>query len=102
AYHDRVDALAAAAHILVLLQAAPQPPETTQSPESPQPEQQRACSGEMQSIELRHVTLRYPGRTSPALCDITLRIDQGEKVALVGPSGAGKSSLLSILAGLTG
>lgn len=56
----------------------------------------------MRQIELCRVTLRYPGRTSPALSDITLRIDQGEKVALVGPSGAGKSSLLSILAGFIG
>jgi ATP-binding cassette subfamily C protein CydD len=56
----------------------------------------------LERIELCHVTLRYPGRTSPALSDITLRIDQGEKVALVGPSGAGKSTLLSILAGFIG
>jgi len=94
AYHDRVDALAAAAHIIALLQAAPQPPDTAQS--------QQTVQEVMQHMELCHVTLRYPGRTSPALSDITLRIDQGEKVALVGPSGAGKSSLLSILAGFIG
>jgi ATP-binding cassette, subfamily C, bacterial CydD len=94
AYHDRVDALAAAAHIIALLQAAPQPPDTAQS--------QQKVQEVMQHMELCHVTLRYPGRTSPALSDITLRIDQGEKVALVGPSGAGKSSLLSILAGFIG
>ncbi len=91
AYHDRVDALAAAAHIIALLEAAPQPLHTAQC--------QQRVQEVMHRIELCHVTLRYPGRTSPALSDITLHIDQGEKVALVGPSGAGKSSLLSILAG---
>src|SRR5205807_8014418 len=94
AYHDRVDALAAAAHIIALLEAAPQ--------SAAQAQCQQRVEEVMHRIELSHVTLRYPGRTRPALSDITLRIEQGEKIALVGPSGAGKSSLLSILAGFTG
>jgi len=105
AYHDRVDALAAAAHIIALLEAAPHPSDTTDvsSGESGVEQQGPAdCPGEMRCIELRHVTLRYPGRTGSALTDITFRLDQGEKVALVGPSGAGKSSLLSILVGFVG
>jgi phosphonate transport system ATP-binding protein len=32
-----------------------------------------------------------------ALADITLRAQQGERIALIGPSGAGKTSLLSLL-----
>ncbi|MFN4341589.1 MAG: phosphonate ABC transporter ATP-binding protein [Azonexus sp.] len=32
-----------------------------------------------------------------ALAEISLRADQGERIALIGPSGAGKTSLLSIL-----
>jgi phosphonate transport system ATP-binding protein len=32
-----------------------------------------------------------------ALSDITLRADQGERIALIGPSGAGKTTLISVL-----
>ena len=49
------------------------------------------------SLELHDVTLQYPGASSPALSDLSLRIEVGESVALVGPSGAGKSTLVNLL-----
>jgi cell division transport system ATP-binding protein len=47
-------------------------------------------------IQLVHVTKTYPFN-SPALIDITLRIDKGQFVFLAGPSGAGKTTLLKLL-----
>ncbi|MFF3275655.1 ABC transporter ATP-binding protein [Streptomyces chrestomyceticus] len=49
-------------------------------------------------IELREVTLRYPGAERPSLDRVSLRIEPGETVALVGATGAGKSTVVKLLA----
>jgi sulfate/thiosulfate transport system ATP-binding protein len=50
------------------------------------------------SIEVRNVTKRFGAFT--AVNDLSLRVPDGELVALLGPSGSGKTSLLRIIAGL--
>jgi cobalt/nickel transport system ATP-binding protein len=50
-------------------------------------------------LEIQNLTFSYPDGHQ-ALKGITLRVQRGEKIALVGPNGAGKSTLLLHLNGI--
>ncbi len=53
----------------------------------------------MALAEVEGLRFAYTGG-EPVLRDVSLRIEEGERIALFGPSGSGKSSLLRALAGL--
>lgn len=50
-------------------------------------------------IEVEGVGFQYPGASTSALKDVSIRIEPGEFVGLAGPSGSGKSTLIRLLLG---
>jgi ATP-binding cassette, subfamily B, multidrug efflux pump len=48
-------------------------------------------------IEARNLSFTYPGASSPALKNLSFKIQPGERIAIVGPIGAGKSTLVNAI-----
>ncbi len=52
------------------------------------------------AIEFDGVSYTYPGSPNPAIENISLRVEQGERLGILGPNGGGKSTLLKLAMGL--
>lgn len=50
-----------------------------------------------EKLELRNMTFGYEGQTTPALSNVNLTVNVGEKIAIVGHNGAGKTTLIKLL-----
>lgn len=51
-------------------------------------------------LELENVSFEYPGSVLPSLSHLSLRVNQGNIIAIVGKSGSGKTTLGDLLLGL--
>jgi ATP-binding cassette subfamily B protein len=68
-------------------------------PEEPRPARPVPLR-DLRTLDFDAVTFQHQSASSPAVSDITFRVQRGETVAFVGPSGAGKSTLVKLLVGL--
>ena len=51
----------------------------------------------MNDINIENVSFKYKGRNEDLLKNINLKINKGDKVAIIGKSGCGKSTLLKLI-----
>ena len=69
-------------------------------PATPQDAAQTLQRPLREAIRFHGVSFTYPGADRPALSNIELSLQPGERVALVGENGAGKTTLVRLLLGL--
>jgi ATP-binding cassette subfamily B protein len=55
---------------------------------------------DLRSLAFEHVSFQHHSASSPAVTDISFKLQRGETIAFVGPSGAGKTTLVKLLVGL--
>lgn len=67
---------------------------------SEQEDVKETVTGLKGGITLHNVSYRYSSFSSYVLQNINLKIEAGEKIAIVGPSGSGKSTLVKLLLGM--
>ena len=51
----------------------------------------------IEKIEFRSVSFSYPNSNTKVLCDVSFKINKGEKVLITGQNGSGKTTIIKLL-----
>lgn len=97
-YHDRANALAAAAEVERLLGELPAAEAAVDAPAAA-PRAPELLEQHAPPVQVRDLVLRPVGARHDVIQGLSFQIEPGQRLALVGPSGSGKSTLLEALAG---
>ncbi len=96
-YHDRANALAAAAEVERLLGGLPVA--AGMEPDATPARMPAPVQSDTLPVRVDGVSLRPQGARHDAVSGLSFQIEAGQRLALVGPSGSGKSTVLEALAG---
>jgi ATP-binding cassette subfamily C protein CydD len=96
-YHDRANALGAAAEVERLLGELPAAESEVAA--TPPPRTPELLEAHAPPVVVRDLVLRPLGASHDVVQQLSFQIEAGQRLALVGPSGSGKSTLLEALAG---
>jgi ATP-binding cassette, subfamily C, bacterial CydD len=94
-FHASTEGTAAARRAFEILDTPPPAGQDVPAPGTPVAA--ASADARREDIVFEGVTVAYPGRSRPALDDVSLTIRPGDYVVVTGASGAGKSSLLAVL-----
>lgn len=51
----------------------------------------------LETLEVRNLSFSYPGKSEPALKNISFKLNAGESLGIVGATGSGKTTLIELL-----
>lgn len=63
------------------------------------PKQTQLAADKFQELTIKNLQFTYPGEEEAIIQDFSLRLQKGQKAALIGPSGSGKSTILELVLG---
>lgn len=96
-FHASMEGVAAAERVFAVLESPGRTAPHHARREKREPARCPLAPGTPPALRFEGVSVVHPGRSVPALDEVTLTVPAGRTLLLTGPSGSGKSTLLALL-----